>query len=143
MKTAWLLLALLCLGSSPLRAITPPFEQPRSLGFIEQRGGLAVDRPYRKGNYWVLPVVCNVSGIKTITVAPEVIHAGLAWSKSVALIEDGHIYLTVLTAQQGTLAPSAQCGPARLERFSQQHYEVYYRDPDGTTHWLMTIDHDC
>jgi hypothetical protein len=120
-------------------AIDPPFEQPRSLAFLNQRGGISIDQPLRKNNQWMLPVNCNVSGIKAITTQPNVIHSGLAWSKSVARIEDERILLTVMTGVQGSRAPSAICGPAPLKRLYHERYEVLYLDPDGTTHPLGTI----
>ena len=132
--------ALLGLLMTAAAAAAPPFEQPRSLGFLQQRGGIAAGDPYRKGNRWLLPVTCNVSGIATVTTTPTVIHSGLAWSKTLATVEDGRIFITVLTAQQGPEAPSAQCGPARLRRFYDHRYEVWYRDPDGTEHWLRDVD---
>ena len=120
-------------------AADPPFAQQRSYAFLEQRGGLSIDQPYRKNNRWYLPVHCNVSGIKAITTPPRVIHSGLAWSASVARVEDRHILLTVVTAMQGSRAPSAVCGPAPLRHLDSGHYEVLYLDPDGTTHPLATI----
>jgi hypothetical protein len=131
---------LLALGAAGAQAATPPFEQPRSLAFLQQRGGLNVTEPYRKSNRWYLPVSCNVSGIRKVTRPAEVLHAGLAWSRSTASVEGEAIYLTVYTAQQGSMAPSAECGPARLQRLSGPHYEVYYRDPDGEEHRLRSID---
>lgn len=121
-------------------AVNPPFEQPRSLNFIQNRGGIIVDSTYRKNNRWWLTVSCNVSGIKKFTHTPNHIHAGLAWSKSVAVIEDGAILLTVYTAQQGTRAPSAVCGDAVLSRFDPGYYKVYYLDPDGTRHELGEVE---
>lgn len=118
----------------------PPFEQPRSYAFIEDRGGLLLKPSYRKNNRWWLAVDCNVSGIKTITVAPRTIHSGLAWSKSVAIIEEDKIYLTVYTAVQGPRAPSAICGDAPLDYLPRGHYPVYYRDPDSGSHSLGTIE---
>lgn len=119
---------------------SPPFEQPRSLGFLQQRGGIQVGTPYRKGNAWLLPVVCNVSGITRISTTPTIIHAGLAWSRTMATLEEGRIVITVLTAQQGTQAPSAQCGPARLRHYRGEYSGVWYRDPDGAEHHLPTVD---
>ena len=134
---AYICAAALLAGSS--QASDPPFAQQRSLAFLEQRGGLSIDQPYRKSNRWYLPVHCNVSGIKAITRPPAVIHAGLAWSQSLAQIEERRILLTVVTAMQGSRAPSAVCGPALLPRLDTGIYQVYYLNPDGTTHYLAAI----
>ena len=121
-------------------ASDPPFAQSRSLAFLLERGGVRVDQPVRKNNQWSLPVVCNVSGIKTITRPPRVIHSGLAWSESIARIEGDRIEITVVTAMQGSRAPTAICGPAALPRNSRGSYQVFYRDPDGARHLLDTIE---
>jgi hypothetical protein len=131
-------LALLLCGQRSLAA--PPFEQARSLAFLQDRGGIAVDKVFRKNGDWLLPVACNVSGIKTITTTPTTIHASLAWSKSVAWIEEGHIYLQVFTAMQGPRAPSAECGPAALRHTQRGVYPVYFVDPDETTHLLTSVE---
>jgi hypothetical protein len=123
------LLTALAMSQAPLSSAAPPFEQPRGFAFLQNRGGIAIAPVERKNGDWLLPVQCNVSGIKTITVAPSVIHASLAWSKSVARIEENTIYLQVYTAMQGSRAPSAECGPAQLRRARPGSYQVYYLDP--------------
>ncbi len=127
--TTCALLTVLAIGQTPPTAAAPPFEQPRSFAFLQNRGGIAIAPVERKNGDWLLPVACNVSGIKTITVTPSVIHASLAWSKSVARIEEKTIYLQVFTAMQGSRAPSAECGPAPLRRARPGSYQVYYLDP--------------
>jgi hypothetical protein len=122
-------MTVLAIGQTQLAAAAPPFEQPRSFAFLQNRGGIAIAPVERKNGGWWLGVECNVSGIKTITVTPSVIHASLAWSKSVARIEENTIYLQVYTAMQGNRAPSAQCGPAQLKRARPGSYQVYYVDP--------------
>ncbi len=123
------LVAALAIIQAQLTVAEPPFEQARSYAFLQHRGGIAIAPVERKNGDWWLPVECNVSGIKTITVTPSVIHASLAWSKSVARIEEQTIYLQVYTAMQGSRAPSAECGPAQLRRARRGNYQVYYVDP--------------
>ena len=140
MKTCNLLAAtVLWLLATPGHG-TPPFEQPRSLAFLQARGGILVQQSFRKNNRWWLEVQCNVSGIKTISVAPTTIHSGLAWSKSVASVDGDRIYLQVFTAVQGTQAPSANCGPAALQRVEPQFYQLYYVDPDDSRHHLGQVE---
>ncbi len=124
-----LLIGLLVLTQVQLATAAPPFEQARSFAFLQERGGIEIAPVERKNNSWWLPVQCNVSGIKAITVTPSVIHSSLAWSKTVARIEEKTIYLQVYTAMQGSRAPSAVCGPAQLQRARAGTYQVYYLDP--------------
>lgn len=137
--TCWLIISFTALLSTSSSAIEPPFEHPRSFAFLEQRGGVRIAPIYRKHNRWVLPVECNVSGIQATTQQPTVIHAGLAWSRNITRIDGDRILLTVVTATQGTQAPSAICGDAPLIRLYEERYEVFYLDPDGTTHPLGSV----
>ena len=121
-------------------AADPPFAQARSLAFLLERGGIRIDQPVRKNNQWYLPVICNVSGIKAISRPPQVIHSGLAWSESIARVGESEIDVSVITAMQGSRAPSALCGPASLQRITSGSYQVFYLDPDGTRHPLGAVD---
>jgi hypothetical protein len=140
MKTLILIIAAALLAAATASQATPPFEQARSLAFIEARGGIRIEQTFRKNNRWWLTVECNVSGIKTITVTPTTIHSGLAWSKSSARVEGDAIYLQVFTAVQGSQAPSAVCGPAPLQHVPPQVYRVYYVDPDDSRHALGQVE---
>jgi hypothetical protein len=140
MKTQIPLIAIAMLMLATPGHGTPPFEQARSLAFLQARGGILVEQSFRKNNRWWLAVECNVSGIKAITVTPTTIHSGLAWSKSIASIDGDRIYLQVFTAVQGTQAPSANCGPAALQRVEAQSYQVYYLDPDDSRHHLGQVE---
>lgn len=115
------------------------FEQPRSWAFMQNRGGIALQPAFNEGGHWFLPVRCNVSGIEAITITPRTLHSKLAWRQTSASVEDGRIYLVIITAQQGPRAPSAVCGPARLEATHAGDYEVFYRDPDGSLHSMGTV----
>lgn len=130
---------LLAAAAMPAIAADPDFIQARSWQFISERGGISVGDPARLHGHYELPVTCNVSGIETVTTRPTVVHAGLAWWRSAVHIETGRIELTVLTAKQGSDAPSARCGPADLGHIDPGRYHVVYRDPDGTTHWLRDV----
>lgn len=140
MKTLMLLIAAISLTWSATCLASPDFEQPRELSYIEDRGGLRLTEPYKKNNRWWLALECNVSGIKKITVTPKTIHSGLAWSKSVANVDENRIYLSIYTAMQGPRAPSAACGDAPLAHAPGGVYQVYYLDPDETTHSLGTVE---
>lgn len=140
MKTLAPLIATAMLMVATPGHAAPPFEQARSLAFLQARGGILVEQSFRKNNRWWLQVVCNVSGIKTISVVPTTIHSGLAWSKSTATVDGDRIYLQIFTAVQGTQAPSAICGPAALQRVAAQSYQVYYLDPDDSRHHLGQVE---
>ncbi len=115
------------------------FDQPVSWEFMQNRGGIALEPAFREARHWFLPVRCNVSGIKAITTAPRILHAKRAWRRTSAVIEDGRIYVVIVATKQGLKAPSAACGPAKLEAAQPGDYEVFYRDPDGSLHSMGKV----
>lgn len=135
----WVVATLLMGAVVSAAAADPDFIQARSWQFIAERGGLSVGNPVEVRGGYRLPVTCNVSGIETVTTRPAVIHTHLAWWRSAVHIEGRLIELTVLTAEQGPNAPSAECGPADLGYIDPGTWHVVYRDPDGTTHLLRDI----
>ncbi|MGI9286942.1 MAG: hypothetical protein ACR2P1_16270 [Pseudomonadales bacterium] len=115
------------------------FDQPVSWEFMQNRGGIALEPAFREAGHWFLPVRCNVSGIKAITTTPRILHAKRAWRRTSAVIEDGRIYVVIVATKQGLKAPSAVCGPAKLEAVQPGDYEVIYRDPDGSLHSMGKV----
>lgn len=135
---AVLTLAMTC-AVAQSAAFEPRFEQPRSWAFMQNRGGIALEPAFNEAGHWFLPVRCNVSGIEAVTTAPRTLHSNLAWRQTSASVKDGRIYLVIVTAQQGPGAPSAVCGPAKLEALHAGDYEVFYRDPDGSLHSMGNV----
>ena len=107
--------------------------RPRSLDFIEARGGITVGVPEQANGGWRLPLGCDLSGVSSVNERGNVLHSGLAWWRSAAVIENQRIYLTIETNVQGMRASSARCGPAELGYIGQGVYELHYRNPDGST----------
>lgn len=127
-----------------LPAYAADFVQPRSWDFIHARGGLQVEQPTRKGGQSVLPISCNVSGIKTISTTPKIRHSQLAWAESVVKVEGVSIYLTIYTARQSPKYPSAHCGAAAIKRLEPGDYELIYLNPDGSSRRLTVVNvHSC
>ena len=103
--------------------------EPQSWSFIESVGGIAVDPPVRADRSWVLPVRCDVSGLKTITIKPAKVNSGIACQNIRAEVEGSFIYLTVLTTIAGG-GRNAECPPALLGQVVSGTYRVFYRGPN-------------
>ena len=131
--TAAVLLGVLALCTAVPPASAVEVIRARSLAFLRAHGGLETgDAEYVNGR-WRLPVHCDVSGVSSLHQPGNVLHSGLAWWRSVAVVEGDRIYLTIETHVMGPEAGSARCGPADLGRTAEGRYEVLYRDPDGAT----------
>lgn len=104
----------------------------RSLAFLQARGGIEAGQPLRDGDGWTLPLACDLSGVRSLHEPGNIMHSGLAWWRSVAVIDGRRIHLTIETNVQGPDAPGPRCGPARLGHIEEGVYELLYRDPDGT-----------
>lgn len=115
------------------------FVTPRSLNFINARGGIEIGQPEKGERGWRLPVSCDLSGISSIQERRNVLHSGLAWWRTAAEVTESHIYLTIETNSMGPRAPSARCGAAELGYIDAGPYEVFYRDPDGTITKLVEV----
>ncbi|MGI9296046.1 MAG: hypothetical protein ACR2PS_18840 [Pseudomonadales bacterium] len=135
---AMLTLAMIC-ATAQSASFEPRFQQQRSWAFMQNVGGIALEQAFNEAGHWFLPVSCNVSGIKAVTTTPRTLHSKLAWWQTKASVEDGRIYLTIVTALQGLRAPTSICGPAKLEAVHAGDYDVFYRDLDGSLHGMGKV----
>ncbi len=133
------LLTLLAAAGLQAPACADDFIEPRSWHFLNARGGIALEQPFREGGQWLLPVSCNVSGIKTINAKPTTRHSQLAWAETVAKVDGFSIYLTIHTARQSPDYPTAICDAAAINYLEPGVYDVFYLDPDGASLWLDFI----
>ena len=138
-----LLLILLAAACLQAPAYADDFIEPRSWHFLHARGGLQVEQPFRKGGQWLLPVKCNVSGIKNINTRPTIRHSQLAWAETAVKVDGFSIYLTINTAMQSPDYPTAICGAAAINYLEPGVYDVFYLDPDGASLWLDFIKVEC
>lgn len=133
------LLALLANACLQAPAYAEDYIEPRSWHFLNARGGIEIEKPFRKGGQWLLPVKCNVSGIKTINTKPAIRHSQLAWAETTVKVDGFSIYLTINTARQSPDYPTARCGAAVIGYLEPGVYDVLYLDPDGASLWLDFI----
>jgi hypothetical protein len=115
------------------------FSEKLNFQGIQQVGGIAVGKPFRKGRTVYLPVECNVSGEQKITVEPTTMNSGSAIRHIAKNVEKDAIFLTVvMTVIHGKLTTTPK-GPVKLGRIAHGDYKVYYRSPGASDVLLATV----
>ena len=108
--------------------------------FMQAVGGIIIGTPrYQKG-IWSLPVACDVSGHTRVSVKPTRLNPGAVWAGTMIEVENDRIYLTIDTSPPPPGKANTVCGPANLGRPRPGKYSVIYRDPDGSEHFIRTIE---
>jgi len=124
---------------APMMSEASLFGTERSWDFIQSVGGVTLGKPDRSGKGWRLPILCDVSGLKSFTVKPTVLNSGLAWADTVAKVSNQELLITIETGLAGA-GKSSACGEANLASIPSGRYRVMYRDPDGEKHFIGEID---
>lgn len=86
-----------------------------------------------------LIVVCDVSGLKTVTVKPAMTNSAMAVRELKCSRIGNTLQLSVVTSviKKGM---SSECGSLDLSAHPPGAYSIVYLDPDGTTHPAGTIE---
>lgn len=107
--------------------------------FMQSVGGISVGIPQAVKGGWSLPVNCDVTGLRVITVKPTSGNSALVWAATDVEINGTEIDLTIETGLAGVAGKSPVCGPADLHDLKDGAYSVFYRDPNGATHAIGNI----
>ena len=114
--------------------------QSRDWAFIQTIGGIAIGAPYRgAGGGVYLPIDCEVSGTRTITVKPTKVYSALTCQEPVVRVQGPSVYITVRTGFPSDRYPNARCPDANLGELAPGSYAVLYASPDGGEHPLGSI----
>jgi hypothetical protein len=127
----------LCSTSSAIAAL---LGEERDWEFIQSVGGIAIGTPTLINHEWLLPIECNVSGLKTITVKPTMLNSGLVWADTEVRIKDSEIHISIETALTGMGGKSSSCGPAELGTLKSGKYIIKYLSPDMSTNYIGEVD---
>ncbi len=103
--------------------------EARDWAFIQGVGGLAIHQPYRMSGSVFIPVDCNVSGIRAITVNPNLVNSGIVVKGVKAVHHNSTIYVQVFTTVAHGDEMSAACTPAKLANIPPGKYDVVYGMP--------------
>lgn len=114
------------------------FAEEQNWKFVQSVGGISVGFPALASDGWSLPIDCDISGLKKVTVKPTVLNSGIACKSVAANVEGHNIYLTVNTSIAGS-GRNAQCPPASLGHIPKGEYTVYYRGEGEQPVRLTTV----
>ena len=108
--------------------------------FIQSVGGIRVGVPEKKENgSWLLPVVCDVSGLTTVTHKPTAINSGLVVTRMLYHVSGGEIRISVVLNTPLSTSRTSRCTDVTLNGINAGKYPVQYEETNGSTHVLGTI----
>ena len=109
--------------------------------FVQSVGGISVGTPHRDaaGNV-TLPINCDVSGTRAITVQPTTINSGLVCERPRVRVQGQSVYITICSSIPSERYPSARCPDADLGPLAPGTYCVYYGEPPDVEHSLGIVE---
>lgn len=113
----------------------------RDWKFVQSVGGLKVGPARRlQDGRVLLPIHCDVSGLRAITRRPTTLNSGLRCLPPRVEVRTGEsiIYLTIRTGP-ATGGAKASSPPADLGQAMPGEYALRYRDPNGRSRRLRQI----
>ncbi|MDD5521602.1 MAG: hypothetical protein PHI84_12355 [Kiritimatiellae bacterium] len=112
----------------------------QSWEMIQSVGGLRVDNPVTQTDGTIfLPVICNVSGLDTVTVKPTMLNSALVVRKIATKCRKDSIQLQIVTCVVDNKHTSITKG-VYLGRMKKGSYLVQYLNPDGSVVKLREIE---
>ena len=111
----------------------------QSWNFMESVGGISIGTPSRnlQGSVY-LPVICDVSGLTTITRKPTVLNSALVVTGIDKKIEDKRIYISVSTGLASKNS-SCTCSGVDMGSIPAGDYQVFYYGSDREKHSLGKV----
>ena len=99
--------------------------------FIQSVGGISLGKPYRTDrNHILLPIECDVSGLRKVTIQPTTKNSGLVCEPVVYPVLGGRIYIAIETDVAHKTNRTSRCPPADLGPLTPGTYFVFYVTPD-------------
>ena len=114
--------------------------QVASWEFIQSVGGIRVGKPEKNTNGgWVLPVVCDVSGLTTVTHKPAIMNSGLVVTRMLHQVSDREIHISVVLNTPLSTSRTSRCTEITLSGINSGEYRVFYEEQNKSTHALAVI----
>jgi hypothetical protein len=111
-----------------------------SWSFMQSVGGISVGTPnYLESGKWHIPVDCDVSGFKTITVKPTMINSALVVRKIKTKVKADSIQVWVITSVVDKHNKSPSSSGATLKNITEGSYKIEYLNPDSLYRWLRPL----
>jgi hypothetical protein len=100
--------------------VTPPAQD---WNFIQKVGGIQTENPIDTQDGSYLPVVCNISGIDSITFKPTQMNSAIS-CKTIKVERVGNnIYQTVITGLLNSKNTNCNCKAPNIGRFGHESYK--------------------
>jgi len=106
----------------------------RDWTFIQNVGGIKIEKPLETEDGFYLPVICNVSGQDSVTVKPKGPNSALFCLKTKTTVQENKIYLTVMTGYTLFDKLDTKSKAVRIGKLEPGNYTVYYKDKKTGEH---------
>lgn len=93
---------------------------------IQSYGGIRVETPLDTQDGYYMPIVCDVSGMDSITVRPTGISSWNTFKRTKVRIDDHFIYISVSISGPFYGEGTTKCKAAKLGKLEHGHYKVFY-----------------
>ena len=108
--------------------------------FMQSVGGIRVEEAKKKGSSrWVLPVVCDVSGLTTVTHKPTTLNSGLVVTRVLHQVSGNEIHISVVLNTMLNTSHTSRCMEIVVSDISAGEYKILYEEPNKTNHVLGTV----
>jgi len=117
-----------------------PLRETRDWSFIQSVGGISIGQPVSTQDGWYLPVYCDVSGLKKTTIKPTQLNSALVCRKALTSRDNQTILISVQTGVVGDGPETSSCRAVNIGNLGKGRYSIKYKDPNGTTHEVGSIE---
>lgn len=108
--------------------------QPRDWDFIQKVGGIKTGIPLETEDGLYLPVLCNVSGLDSITTKPTLGNSALWCLKTRTSIKGNNIHLKVVAGLSFRESDKCRCKAVKIGHLRRGIYTVYYGEKSSLDH---------
>jgi hypothetical protein len=88
----------------------------------------------------LLPVVCDVSGLTEVTQKPTALNSGLVVTGVPYQINDRALYISIAMNIPLASSRTSRCGDVAIAGTIKGRYNVFYLEPNKTTHAIGVVD---
>ncbi len=108
---------------------------------IQNVGGIKIEKPLMTEDGCYLPIICNISGLDSITHKPRTLNSALICAKTRVVIKGNKIYITVVDGLIGFNEGYRKCRATYLGKEpAHGHYFVYYKDKISDSNLVGEFD---
>lgn len=108
--------------------------------FIQSVGGIRLGALEKKAeDSWVLPVVCDVSGLTEVTQKPTTMNSGLVVTRMLYHVIGNEIYISVALSLPLNTRSTHRCTEITLNGIKSGDYKILYGEPNKAARELGVV----